>query len=125
MAKILLVDDSEVVKYRLKQILERNDHEVIGEASNGAEAEIMYSKLQPDIVTMDINMPGKNGIETTKSILVEHPEARIIMITSEACGANVIKALKGGAKSFILKPFNIDKVIQTIEDVLKGKRGDR
>ncbi len=120
MANILIVDDSAVVKYRLRQILERYGHVVVGEASDGIQAIIMYKGLNPDIVTMDINMPGKNGIETTIEILKDDPGAKIIMITSEACGENVIKALQSGARNYILKPFNIDRVIQTIDDVCKG-----
>ncbi len=109
MAKILIVDDAFVIREKLRIILKKAGHEVVGEAGNGLQATLMYKRLQPDIVTMDITMPGINGIDGLKRIRSHDENACVVMISAMSQKAMVIEALEAGASGFILKPFNNEK----------------
>ncbi len=118
MPKILIVDDAMVMRMMLRDILEKNDYEIVGEAKNGFEAEKLFNQFKPDIVTMDISMPECDGIEAVKLIKANSPQANIVMISALGQKEQVLEAIKAGAKDFIVKPFEETNVISTIKRVL-------
>ncbi|MBR1477074.1 MAG: response regulator [Lachnospiraceae bacterium] len=118
-ANILIVDDSRMSREMLRNILEKAGYNVVGEAANGEEGVEAYKKLKPDVVTMDITMPQKDGLQALKEILAFDADARIVMITAAGQQDKLIQALKEGAKRFINKPFNEVEITVNIKDVLK------
>lgn len=118
MKKVLIVDDAAFMRAAIKTILERNGFEVVGEAENGAIGVRKYQELRPDIVTMDITMPEMTGLEALKHIRSFDPDAKVIMITAMGQEHLVKEAILSGAKSFIVKPFKEDHVVQTLKKVL-------
>jgi len=116
--KVLIVDDAAFMRAAIKTILERNGFEVVGEAENGAIGVRKYQELRPDIVTMDITMPEMTGLEALKHIRSFDPDAKVIMITAMGQEHLVKEAILSGAKSFIVKPFKEDHVVQTLKKVL-------
>lgn len=114
MKSVLIVDDSRTSRRLLKDILERAGYEVAGEAIDGQEGFDMYVKLKPDIVTMDITMPGVDGIECLKLIRVHDPEAKVIMITAAGQKEKMMEAVKFGAAEFITKPFMEESVLSAL-----------
>ena len=109
------------MRMMIKDILEKNGFNVIGEASNGLEAIELYKKEKPDIVTMDITMPKVDGIEAVKLIKEYDNEAKIIMCSAMGQQAMVMDAIRAGAKDFIVKPFQADRVIEAINKVVLAK----
>lgn len=122
MAKILVVDDSLVMRKNLITLLTQGGHEVVGESKNGKQAYMDYLSLKPDLVTMDITMPIMDGIEAVKHIISIDPSARIIMISALAQKKMVFDALENGACNYILKPITSEKVLTTIDKVLEQKQ---
>lgn len=118
MARVLIVDDAAFMRMMIKDILEKNGFEVVGEASNGQIAVEMYKKERPDIVTMDITMPDMDGIEAVKQIKAFAPEAKIIMCSAMGQQSMVMDAIRAGAKDFIVKPFQADRVLEAVKKVL-------
>lgn len=118
MARILIVDDASFMRLALKTMLEKNGFEIVGEAEDGVSAVNKYLQLKPDLVTMDITMPEMTGLEALKSIKKHDPKAKVIMISSMGQERMVKEAIINGAKSFIIKPFKEDHVIQAINKVL-------
>ena len=118
MARILIVDDSIVSRSNLRRILEEAGHEVAGEAGDGASGLDQYSQLHPDLVTMDITMPGMSGLECLKCIVKQDPEARVVMMTAIGQGPKIMEALESGARHYVTKPFETEKVVEAINDVL-------
>jgi two-component system, chemotaxis family, chemotaxis protein CheY len=116
--RVLIVDDAVVMRMMIKGILSKNGYEVVGEAQNGLEAVEKYKTLSPDLVTMDMVMPEMDGITAVKEIVASDPGAKIIMCTSMGQQALVVEAIQAGAKSFITKPFQPPKILETIEKVL-------
>lgn len=114
MKKVLVVDDAAFMRLSLKNMLVKNEFEVVGDAENGAIAVDMYKKLKPDIVTMDITMPEMEGIEALKKILEFDPNANVIMISALGQEAKVKQAIILGAKGFIVKPFKEDYLVKTL-----------
>lgn len=115
---ILVVDDAAFMRMMIKNILTKEGYNVVAEAENGKEAINLYSKLKPDLVTMDITMPEMDGIESVKAIRQVDPDARIIMCSAMGQQAMVMEAIQAGAKDFIVKPFQQERIIQAIERVL-------
>ena len=116
MAKsILIVDDAAFMRMMIKDILTKNGYEVVGEAANGADAVEKYKELNPDLVTMDITMPEMDGITALKEIKEYDPNAIIIMCSAMGQQAMVIDAIQAGAKDFIVKPFQADRVFEAIQ----------
>lgn len=109
--KVLIADDAAFMRMMIRNILEENGIEVVGEATNGKEAVDKYKELSPDLVTMDITMPVKNGIEAIKDIKAFDANAKILACSAMGQESMVIEAIKGGAKGFIVKPFQADKLI--------------
>lgn len=118
MAKVLIVDDAAFMRMMIKDILEKNDFEIIGEASNGVMAVDMYKKEKPDVVTMDITMPDMDGIEAVKQIKAFDPDAKVIMCSAMGQQSMVMDAIIAGAKDFIVKPFQADRVLEAIKKVV-------
>ena len=118
MAKVLIVDDAAFMRMMIKDILEKNGFEVVGEASNGIVAVDLYKKEKPDVVTMDITMPDMDGIEAVKAIKEFDPAAKVIMCSAMGQQPMVMDAIKAGAKDFIVKPFQADRVLEAINKVL-------
>jgi len=116
--KILIVDDAAFMRMMIKDILTKNDFEVVGEAQDGNEAVEKFKEHQPDLVTMDITMPEKDGLAALKEILQVNPDAKVIMCSAMGQQAMVIDAIQAGAKDFIVKPFQADRVIEAIQKAL-------
>ncbi|MFX3622744.1 MAG: response regulator [Ectobacillus sp.] len=118
--KILVVDDAMFMRTMIKNLLKGNtDFEVIGEAQNGIEAIQKYRELQPDIVTLDITMPEMDGLEALKEIMKIDPNATVVICSAMGQQAMVLEAIKNGAKDFIVKPFQADRVIEALTKVAK------
>jgi len=117
-SKILIVDDAAFMRMMIKDILEKNDYKVVGEAQDGVEAVEKYTELRPDLVTLDITMPEKDGITALKEIMAEDPNAKVIMCSAMGQQAMVIDAIQAGAKDFIVKPFQAERVLEAISKVL-------
>ncbi len=118
MTKILIVDDSKTSRKILRNILEDNGHEVIGEAINGEEAVSKFQELQPDIATMDITMPIMDGLEALKEIMDIDKNAKIVMVTAAGQKTKMVDAVKYGAVEFLTKPFEADQIIEIIKKVV-------
>jgi two-component system chemotaxis response regulator CheY len=117
-ARILVVDDAAFMRMMIKDILTKNGFEVVGEAADGAQAIEKFNEVSPDLVTMDITMPEMDGITALKEIKKNHPEAKVIMCSAMGQQAMVIDAIQAGAKDFIVKPFQADRVIEAIKKTL-------
>lgn len=111
---VLIVDDAAFMRMMLKDILTKNGYAVVGEAENGTDAVEKYEELRPDLVTMDITMPEKDGITALKEILSVDPNAKIIMCSAMGQQAMVIDSIQAGAKDFIVKPFQPDRVLEAV-----------
>ena len=114
MAKILIVDDAKFMRTMLTGILQKGGHEVVGEAGNGEEAVQLYAQLKPELVTMDITMPDMDGITAVQKIRESDPNAKVIMCSAMGQQAMVIEAIQSGAKDFIVKPFQADRVVEAV-----------
>ena len=112
--KILIVDDAAFMRMMLKDILVKNGFDVVGEADNGARAIEKFQELRPDLVTMDITMPEMDGITAVKEIKRMDPGARVIMCSAMGQQAMVIEAIQAGARDFIVKPFQPDRVLEAV-----------
>jgi two-component system, chemotaxis family, chemotaxis protein CheY len=118
-ARILVVDDAAFMRMMIRDILIKNGYEVAGEAANGNEAVLKYQELRPDVTTMDITMPEMDGITAVREIRKVDPNARIIMCSAMGQQAMVLDAIQAGARDFIVKPFQEDRVIDAIKKVLR------
>ncbi|KUP08676.1 chemotaxis protein CheY [Bacillus coahuilensis m2-6] len=116
--RILIVDDAAFMRMMIKDILSKNGYEVVAEAADGAQAVEKYKEIKPDLVTMDITMPEMDGITALKEIKKEFPDAKIIMCSAMGQQAMVIDAIQAGAKDFIVKPFQADRVLEAISKTL-------
>jgi two-component system chemotaxis response regulator CheY len=119
MAKILVVDDAAFMRMMLKNILTNNGYEVIGEADTGAKAVQQFKDLRPDLVTMDITMPDMDGITALKKIKEVDPTALVVMCSAMGQQAMVLEAIKAGAIDFIVKPFQEDRVIESLRKIIR------
>ena len=115
---ILVVDDAAFMRMMVKDILVKNGFQVLGEAENGAKAIEKYKELSPDLVIMDITMPEVDGIQAVKEIKKINPSAKIVMCSAMGQQAMVIEAIQAGAKDFIVKPFQADRVVEAVRKVL-------
>jgi Chemotaxis response regulator containing a CheY-like receiver domain and a methylesterase domain len=118
MAKVLVVDDAAFMRMMIKDILVKGGHEVVGEAENGKVAVQKYQELMPDIVTMDITMPEMEGIEALRQIRMQHPAAKVIMCSAMGQQGMVVQAIQAGAKDFVVKPFQSDRVLESLAKAL-------
>lgn len=109
--KVLIADDAAFMRMMLKDILTKNGHEVVGEAANGIEMLSKYEETQPDIVTLDITMPEMDGLTAIKELRKKHPDANVVMCSAMGQQSMVIDAIRSGAKDFIVKPFQAERVV--------------
>ena len=120
-AGTLVADDASFMREMIREILEPEGFEVVAEAGDGVEATEMWKQHHPDIVTMEIVMPKKSGIEAVKSIVELDPNAKIVMCSALGQEALVMEALRAGAKDFIVKPFKPDVVVSTLRKILEKR----
>ncbi len=115
--RVLVTDDTAFMRMTLRNVLEKNGYEVIGEAADGEEAVALYAELRPDVVTMDITMPKMDGITAIKKILEMDPNAKVIVCSAMGQKPMVIEALNAGAKDFLVKPFQPERIIEALSKV--------
>jgi two-component system chemotaxis response regulator CheY len=118
MARVLVVDDAAFMRKVLSDALAKGGHEVVGEAANGNEAVAQFTQLRPDVTTLDITMPEKDGLEALREIVATDPGARVIMCSALGQEAKVLEAIKSGAKDFVVKPFQPDRVLEAVGKAL-------
>ena len=118
MATVLVVDDAAFMRMMIKDILTKNGYNVAGEAENGVKAVEKYNELKPDLVLMDITMPEMDGIQALKKIKEADSSALVIMCSAMGQQAMVIESIQAGAKDFIVKPFQADRVIEAVKKVV-------
>ena len=119
MAKnILICDDAAFMRMMIKDILTKNGYNVAGEAENGAKAVEKYNEVKPDLVLMDITMPEMDGIQALKKIKENDPSALVIMCSAMGQQAMVIESIQAGARDFIVKPFQADRVLEAVKKVI-------
>ena len=118
MARVLVVDDAAFMRKMVGDALAKGGHEVIGEASNGVEAVESYQALRPDITTLDITMPEKDGLSALKEIMALDPTAKVVMCSALGQETKVLEAVKSGAKDFVVKPFQPARVIDAVGKAL-------
>ncbi len=119
MAKnILVCDDAAFMRMMIKDILTKNGYNVAGEAENGAKAVEKYKEVKPDLVMMDITMPEMDGIQALKAIKASDPGATVIMCSAMGQQAMVIESIQSGAKDFIVKPFDKDRVLEAVKKAI-------
>jgi len=122
MIKVLLVDDHAIVRKGIVALLETEpDIQVVGEASNGLDAVQLAERLKPDVILMDLVMPGINGIDAIRKITTQNPEARILVLTSFSTDDKVFPALKAGALGYLLKDSQPQELLDAIRQVYKGE----
>ncbi|MCR5754893.1 MAG: response regulator [Acetatifactor sp.] len=119
MAKnILICDDAAFMRMMIKDILSKNGYNVAGEAENGMKAVEKYKEVNPDLVLMDITMPEMDGIQALKEIKKADPGALVIMCSAMGQQAMVIESIQAGAKDFIVKPFQAERVLEAVKKVV-------
>lgn len=119
MSKIMIVDDAAFMRMMIKDIITKNNLGSVIEAEDGSIAVEKYSQEKPDLVLMDITMPEMDGIQAVKQIVKNDPNAKIVMCSAMGQQAMVIEAIQAGAKDFIVKPFQPDRVIEAVKKMLK------
>ena len=117
MAKVLVVDDAAFMRMRCKKLLTQSGYEVI-EAATGSQAVEMYQSDKPDLVLLDITMPDMDGLTALREIIKIDPNARVAMVTAMGQQSMVVEALKAGAKDFVIKPFDQDRVLAAIKQLM-------
>ncbi len=116
--RVLIVDDAAFMRMMIKDILSKNGYEIVGEAENGAKAIEKWQELHPDLTTIDITMPEMDGITAVKEIKKLDTNAKVIMCSAMGQQAMVIEAIQSGARDFIVKPFQPDRVLEAIRKVV-------
>ncbi|NLC12228.1 MAG: response regulator [Firmicutes bacterium] len=115
--RVLITDDTAFMRMTLRNVLEKNGYEIAAEAEDGLQAIEKYKATKPDLVTMDITMPNMDGITAIKKIMEIDPEAKIIVVSAMGQKALVIEALNSGARDFIVKPFQPDRIVEALQKV--------
>ncbi len=118
MPKIMLVDDAAFMRMMVKNALTKSGYDNFVEAQDGAEAVKKYGEEKPDMVIMDITMPNMDGLQALKKIREDDPNAKVVMCTAMGQEGMVVDAIKSGAKDFIVKPFNAERIVQTVHTIL-------
>ena len=118
MARVLVVDDAAFMRKMVSDALTKGGHEVVGEAGNGTEAIARFQELKPEVMTLDITMPEKDGLSALKEIIELDPSAKVIMCSALGQESKVLEAVKSGAKDFVVKPFQPDRVIDAVGKAL-------
>jgi two-component system chemotaxis response regulator CheY len=118
MATAIIIDDSALIRMQLRQILARMGCSVVGEGASGSDLQALYERHRPDLVTLDIVMPGKDGVTAVTELLQAHPEARVVMCTSLAARDKILACQKAGVRHYLLKPFDATRAEQVFNFVL-------
>ncbi|MEA2384505.1 MAG: two-component system, chemotaxis family, chemotaxis protein CheY [Solirubrobacteraceae bacterium] len=118
MARVLVVDDAAFMRKMVSDALTKGGHEVVGEAGNGVEAIARFQELKPDLMTLDITMPEKDGLAALAEIVAADPSARVVMCSALGQESKVLEAIKLGAKDFVVKPFQPARVIEAVGKAL-------
>jgi two-component system, chemotaxis family, chemotaxis protein CheY len=118
MARVLVVDDAAFMRKMVSDALAKGGHEVVGEAADGQEAIERFQELSPDLLTLDITMPEKDGLQALKEIVALDPGARVVMCSALGQESKVLEAIKSGAKDFVVKPFQPDRVLEAVSKAL-------
>ena len=118
MARVLIVDDAAFMRKMLSDALSSGGHEVVGEASTGNEAVRQFQQLRPELTTLDITMPEKDGLQALREILSVDPTARVVMCSALGQEAKVLESIKAGAKDFVVKPFQAERVLDAVGKAL-------
>jgi two-component system chemotaxis response regulator CheY len=121
-SRILVADDARFMRQLIREIIEPEGFEVVGEAADGRAVVEEFSRLQPDVVTMDIVMPKRSGIDAVKEILALDPSAKIVMVSALGQEALVMEALQAGASDYVVKPFKPDAVVATLRKVIEKEQ---
>lgn len=119
MARVLVVDDAAFIRKVVGDALTGSGHEVIGEAGDGVEAVEQFQQLRPDAVTLDITMPEMDGLSALREIIAIDPKARVVMCSALGQESKVLEAVKAGAKDFVVKPFQPERVVAAINKVME------
>jgi two-component system chemotaxis response regulator CheY len=120
--RVLIVDDASFMRNMIREIFVQAGYEVVGEAKSGAEALQKYEELKPDLITMDIVMPYKNGVEATREIVRAYPKAVVVICSALGQESLVLEALEAGARDFVVKPFRGEDVLAVVRKAL-GEEG--
>jgi two-component system chemotaxis response regulator CheY len=118
MARVLVVDDAAFMRKMVTDALSGGGHEIVGEAANGAEAVQRFQELRPDVMTLDITMPEKDGLTALREIIAVDPGAKVVMCSALGQESKVLESIKLGAKDFVVKPFQADRVLSAIDKAL-------
>ena len=118
MARILVVDDAAFMRKMVSDALTKGGHEVVGEAGNGQEAIARFQELRPELMTLDITMPEKDGLSALREIVQLDPEARVIMCSALGQESKVLESIKLGARDFVVKPFQPERVLEAVGKAL-------
>ena len=118
MARVLVVDDAAFMRKMVSDALSKGGHEVIGHAGNGNEAIARFRELKPDLMTLDITMPEKDGLDTLRDVMELDPGAKVIMCSALGQESKVLESIKLGAKDFVVKPFQPSRVIDAVAKAL-------
>jgi two-component system chemotaxis response regulator CheY len=118
MARVLVVDDAAFMRKMVTDALSSGGHEVVGEAADGVQAFSQFQELRPDVTTLDITMPEKDGLAALRDILAFDPTAKVVMCSALGQESKVLEAVKTGAKDFVVKPFQAERVLEAIEKAL-------
>lgn len=113
--KIMVVDDSRIAQLQLQEVLSGTEYEVVSCCQNGEDAIKQYDIVNPDLVTMDIVMPGIDGLDAARLLMQTHPDARVLMVSSLAYDDTIDEAKKIGAKGFVYKPFDQEQLLKALE----------
>ncbi|MBI4618431.1 MAG: response regulator [Planctomycetes bacterium] len=125
MPKIIICDDARYVRVVLRKTLEEAGYEVVWEAASGEEAVEKYKELRPDAVILDIVLPQMDGIAAARQIKELDKDARIIMISAYGTRPKILKAIQAGARDFIVKPFQVERLIEAVNKVFTSDRGKK
>lgn len=117
--RVMVVDDTRIMAMQIEEALKDSDYEMVAYCRNGPEAISRYADVHPDVITMDILMPGMDGLETAQTIIEEHPEARVVMVSSLAYDDTINEAVRIGAKTFVYKPFDRKELLCALDFALK------
>ncbi|HYV15144.1 MAG TPA: response regulator [Conexibacter sp.] len=118
MARMLVVDDAAFMRKVLSDALTAGGHEVVGEAADGNQAVAQYQELRPDLTTLDITMPDKDGLAALRDLIALDPDARVIICSALGQEAKVLEAIKLGAKDFVVKPFDAERLLAAVAKAL-------
>jgi two-component system, chemotaxis family, chemotaxis protein CheY len=118
MARVLVVDDAAFMRKLLSDALISGGHEIVGHAGNGTEAIERYQELRPELTTLDITMPEKDGLQALAEIMAIDPTARVVMCSALGQETKVLESIKLGAKDFVVKPFQPDRVLEAVGKAL-------